>query len=144
MQPTQLPMQTVQIQMRRLMMSRLIRIYTVWHSVFQFRLKLVFSTMDRSKFKNGRDDFRNSGVKGKTPFLAFTAFRSKANILMWIQVILNLVLLPSAIQLSFLLPFFMCYVVFCHTSIVVNFFNGNLHCFLYVFHLCLSIFLSPC
>ena len=30
----------------------------------KFRLKLLFSTMELSKFKDGRNHFRNSGVKG--------------------------------------------------------------------------------
>ena len=45
-------------------MSPLIRIYTVCHSVFHFRLQALFASVDMSKFKDGRVHFRNSGVKG--------------------------------------------------------------------------------
>ena len=45
-------------------MSCLIRIYTVCHSVFDFRLKPLFASVDKSKFKNGRVQFRNSRMKG--------------------------------------------------------------------------------
>ena len=40
------------------------RIYTVRHSVFDFRLKLLFAAMDMSKFKDGKVHFRNLGMKG--------------------------------------------------------------------------------
>ena len=42
------PMQTVYIQMRRPIMSRLIRIYTVCLSGFDFRLKPLFASVDMS------------------------------------------------------------------------------------------------
>ena len=45
-------------------MSHLIWIYTVCHSIIDFRLKLLFVTMDVSKFRDGKVFFRNSGVKG--------------------------------------------------------------------------------
>ena len=57
-------MQTVYIQMRRLVTSRLIGIYTVCHSVFVFYLIPLFAAMDMSKFKDGRVIFRNLGMKG--------------------------------------------------------------------------------
>ena len=41
--------------MRRLVTSRLIRFYTISHLGFQFRLKLLFSLMELSKFKDGRE-----------------------------------------------------------------------------------------
>ena len=44
-------------------MSHLIRIYTVCHTVFDYRLKPLFAIMDRPKYKDGHVDFRNSGVK---------------------------------------------------------------------------------
>ena len=44
-------------------MSRLIRIYTICHSVFDFRLKPLFASMDVTKFKDGKVHVRNSGVK---------------------------------------------------------------------------------
>ena len=50
--PTLIPLQTVQIQMRPLIMSRLIRIYTVCHPVFDFRLKPLFALVDKSELKN--------------------------------------------------------------------------------------------
>ena len=52
-------MQTVQILMRRLVTSRLIRIDTVCHSVLNFRQKPW-----TSKYKGGRVHSRNSGTKG--------------------------------------------------------------------------------
>ena len=45
-------------------MSFLIRIYTVYYFIFDFRLKLLFVLMDISKFKDRRAHFRNSGEKG--------------------------------------------------------------------------------
>ena len=62
--PIQVPLQTVQIQMRQLVTSRLIRICTVCHSVFHFKLKHLFASMAMSKFKAGRLHFRNSQMKG--------------------------------------------------------------------------------
>ena len=53
------PLQTVQIQMRWLVTSRLIRIYTFCLSVTDFWLNHLFATMDVSKFRNGRVHFRN-------------------------------------------------------------------------------------
>ena len=35
---------------------------------FQFRLKLLFSTMDLSKYTDGTVQFRNSGLKGLRPY----------------------------------------------------------------------------
>ena len=61
--PNQIPLQTEKIQMRRLIMSRLIWIYTVCHSVFYFLLIPLFATMDTSKFKDGRVQFTNTRVK---------------------------------------------------------------------------------
>ena len=49
--------------MRRLETSRLIRIYTVCNSGFDFRLKLLFESVGMSKFKNGRIYFKTSGMK---------------------------------------------------------------------------------
>ena len=48
-------------------MSRLIRICTVCHSAFDFRLKLLFSSMGMSKYMDSRVHFRNSGVKRWRP-----------------------------------------------------------------------------
>ena len=48
---------------QRLLMSHLIRSYTVCHSVFDFTLKPLFASVDMSKFKDGRMHFRNSGMK---------------------------------------------------------------------------------
>ena len=48
--PKQVSMQTVQIQMRRLVTSHLIKTCTVCHSDFGFRLKPLFS-VDISKAK---------------------------------------------------------------------------------------------
>ena len=45
-------------------MRRLIRIYTVYQSVFDFELKPLFARMEMSKSKDGRVHFRNTGVKG--------------------------------------------------------------------------------
>ena len=50
--PIQIPLQTVQVQMRRLVTSRLIRIYTVCHSVIDFWLKPLFATMDVYKLSD--------------------------------------------------------------------------------------------
>ena len=47
-----------------LVMSHLIRIYTEYHSVFEFRLKSIFASVDISKFKDGRVHFRKLGMKG--------------------------------------------------------------------------------
>ena len=48
--PTRIPLQTVQIQMRRLVTSHLVRIHTVCHPFFYLRQPL-FSSMFMSKFK---------------------------------------------------------------------------------------------
>ena len=45
-------------------MSHLIRIYTVCHSVFDFRLKPLFASVDMAKFRDGRVHLKNSGMKG--------------------------------------------------------------------------------
>ena len=45
-------------------MSRLIRIYAVCHSVFDFKLKALFASVDMSKVKDGMVHFRNSEMKG--------------------------------------------------------------------------------
>ena len=50
--------------MRRLIGSRLIWIYTVCHSVWDFWLMSLFTTMDVSKIKDWRIHWRNLGVKG--------------------------------------------------------------------------------
>ena len=49
--------------MRRFLTSRLIWIYTVCHSVIDFRLKPLCASVDMSKLKDGRVHFRNSGMK---------------------------------------------------------------------------------
>ena len=54
--------------MRWFITSCFIKIYTVWHSVSDFRLKPLFASVDKSKFKNGRFHFWNSGMKGLKPF----------------------------------------------------------------------------
>ena len=48
------------------MTSRLIRIYTVFYSAFDFRLKPHFASVDVSKFKDGRVHLRNFGMKTDT------------------------------------------------------------------------------
>ena len=50
--------------MRRLVTSRLIRICTVCHSVFDFTLKPLFEAVEMSKFKDGRVHSRNSRMTG--------------------------------------------------------------------------------
>ena len=50
--------------MRRLITSHLIWIYTVCHSVFDFRMQPLFASVDMSKFKDVRVHSRNSGMKG--------------------------------------------------------------------------------
>ena len=52
--------------MRLLVTSCLIRI--VYHSVSDFRLKPLFTSVDKSKFKNGRVHLRNSGMAGLNHF----------------------------------------------------------------------------
>ena len=52
------------IQLRQLVMSWLIRIYTVCHSIIDFWLKPLFATMSLSKFRDGRIHVRNLGNKG--------------------------------------------------------------------------------
>ena len=52
-------MQTMYIQK-----SRLVRIYTVFHSVIDFKLKPFFASVDMSKFKDVGVHFRNSGTEG--------------------------------------------------------------------------------
>ena len=48
--------------MRRLVMSRLIWIYTFFHSVLDFWLNFLFAQMDVSKFGDGSVQLRNSGM----------------------------------------------------------------------------------
>ena len=55
-------LQPVYIQMRGLIMSYLIWIYTVCESWFTTNTRIAKS--DASKFKDGRVYFRNSGMKG--------------------------------------------------------------------------------
>ena len=54
-------LKTVKIQM-----SRLIRIFTVCHYVFEFKVKPspLFASVEMSKFKNGSVYFRNAEMKG--------------------------------------------------------------------------------
>ena len=62
-------LQIVLILMRQLIMSRLIRIYTVCHSCFDFWVRgSLFGTMVLTRFKDGRADFRNLGMKGLNSF----------------------------------------------------------------------------
>ena len=42
-------------------MSHLIRICTICHSVFDFRLKPLLASIDKSKVSDGKVHFRNSG-----------------------------------------------------------------------------------
>ena len=51
--------------MRQLILSLLIRIYTVCHFVFDFRLKPLFALVDMSQFSDGRVYFRNLGERVK-------------------------------------------------------------------------------
>ena len=44
--------------------ARLIKIYTVCHSVFDIRLKPLFASVNMSRFKDGRVHFRNLGMQG--------------------------------------------------------------------------------
>ena len=60
----QIPMQTVQIQMKWLIMSHFIRIYTVCHTVYDHWLTPYLQGMDVSKFKDGTARFRNPVMKG--------------------------------------------------------------------------------
>ena len=62
--PIQICLQTGQVQMWQLVMSCLIWIYTVCHSVIDFWLKPLFATMGVSRFRDGRVHVRNLGVKG--------------------------------------------------------------------------------
>ena len=63
--PIRIPLQTVQSQMRGLIMSCLATIYTVCHSDIDFWLKPLFATMDVSKFRGGRVHFINTGERVK-------------------------------------------------------------------------------
>ena len=60
--------------------SRLIRIYTVCHSKFDFRLKPLFASVDVSMFMDERVHFRNSGMKGLIPLspTVYLCLRGKA------------------------------------------------------------------
>ena len=53
----QIPVETVWVQMRRHL------IYTVCCSVFDFRMKPLFASLDMSRFKDERFHFRNKRVK---------------------------------------------------------------------------------
>ena len=60
---------------------------TVCHFVFDFRLRPIFASVGKSKFKNGRVHFINSGMKGlivnckiKTNLYPRNAFKSYFNI----------------------------------------------------------------
>ena len=57
-------------------MSRLIRIYTVCHSIIDFWMKTLFATMDVSKFRDRREHFRNSEVKGLTHLSSISSMNS--------------------------------------------------------------------
>ena len=46
-----------------ILVTRLIRIYTVCHSVFDLRLKPLFASVNMSKFKDGKFHLRDSGMK---------------------------------------------------------------------------------
>ena len=76
-----IPLQTVKIQMRWLILSHLIRIYTVCLSVFDFRLKPLFATIYVSKFTDGRVHVRNLGVKGLVTkyFVHIIVYKSNSN-----------------------------------------------------------------
>ena len=54
---------------------RLIRIYIVCHSVFDLRLKPLFTAVDMSEFKDGSVHFRNSGLKGLSPLTSACDFK---------------------------------------------------------------------
>ena len=61
-------------------MSRLIRIYTVCHSVIYFRLKPLSVSVNVSKFKDGRVHCRNLGVKKfRDGLKGLRALRSRGN-----------------------------------------------------------------
>ena len=64
--------------------------------------------------------------------MVYIAVRSKTNILMRIQIVVNQVLCPPIIRLYRCFLFFFLCVMFSyyHVLIVVNFFKGCLHCFL--------------
>ena len=49
--------------------ERLIRIHAVSNSVLIFWRRPLFGTMILTRFKDGRDNFRNTGMKGLTSFL---------------------------------------------------------------------------
>ena len=51
------------IQIRRLVTRHLIRIYTVFYSALDVRLKSPFATTDMSKFRDGKIHLRNLGMK---------------------------------------------------------------------------------
>ena len=71
-QTKQIPVQTVWVQMTVLVVSRLIRIYTVCHSVFDLRLiKSFFCISGYVQVQDGRVHFRNSGVKGLSSITNF-------------------------------------------------------------------------
>ena len=50
--------------MRQFVMSSLIRIYTVSHFVFDFGLNPLFTSVVKSKFKNGKSHSETQGKKG--------------------------------------------------------------------------------
>ena len=59
-----IPVQTMQFQMRRPVTSRLIRIYTMFATLFLVLHWINYLCQLTSKFKAGRDHLRNSGLKG--------------------------------------------------------------------------------
>ena len=61
-------------EMACIIMSSFIRIYMVCHSTYHFNLKPLFSSVDKSKFKDGRVHFRNSGMKGLKACLRYEYF----------------------------------------------------------------------
>ena len=50
--------------MSQLMISRLIMIYTVCNSAFDFEMSTPYAIIDMSKFRNEMDYLRNLGKKG--------------------------------------------------------------------------------
>ena len=70
--PILTPLQTVQIQMRQLVSSPPIGIYTVCHSVIALWLKSQSATMDVFKLRDGRVHIRNLGVNKRINLHVFT------------------------------------------------------------------------
>ena len=80
--PNRIPSQTVPVQMRQIVTSYLIRNFPVCHSVTGIWTKRLFATMDLSKTRDERVNFRNQRLKWLRTLVAVTVDRSKTVLLL--------------------------------------------------------------